>query len=179
MYHLKQQKHFLSMRAKQRIEGTSGKESYVKDRSLSEDLLIFCRQFHSDGHLSSDELDLLTTEFKKVSNRLPEPDLMIVLQGRPQLAWSRIQQRGREMEMNGGWSYSEIASMTEFYRTYAQDVRKFGFHSRPILEIDVNKIDLSNRIHLGYLFELIYEALTQEQRTVKQAIEEQELVTCD
>ena len=78
------------------------------------------------------------------------------------LSWhgSRIQQRGRAMEVEGGWSYAEIASMAKFYRTYANDVRKFGFHRGPILEIDVDKIDLSNRIHMGYLFELVYDALT-------------------
>ena len=65
------------------------------------------------------------------------------------------------MEVEGGWSYAEIASMTKFYRTYAHDVRKYGFHDNPILEINVDKIDLSNRIHMGYLFELAYEALTK------------------
>ena len=156
------QRHFLKMRAAQRLQGKSGDASYVKDRSLSEDLLIFCRQFHQDGHLTASELDLLTTEFQKTSRTLPSADLMIVLRGRPQLAWGRIQQRGRAMEVEGGWSYAEIASMASFYRTYADDVRKFGFHQGPILEINVDRIDLSNRIHMGYLFELIYDALTKE-----------------
>ena len=129
---------------------------------MAEDLLIFCRQFHIDGHLTANELDLLTTEFRQASRELPSADLMIVLRGRPQLAWSRIQQRGRAMEVEGGWSYSEIQSMAGFYRTYADDVRKFGFHDGPILDINVDKIDLSNRIHMGYLFELIYDALTQQ-----------------
>ena len=154
------QRHFLQMRAAQRRQGKSGDASYVKDRSLAEDLLIFCRQFHQDGHLTGSELDRLTTEFKQVNQTLPAADLMIVLRGRPELAWSRIQQRGRAMEVEGGWSYAEIASMAKFYRTYANDVRKFGFHRGPILEIDVDKIDLSNRIHMGYLFELVYDALT-------------------
>ena len=37
------QRHFLQMRAAQRRQGKSGDASYVKDRSLAEDLLIFCR----------------------------------------------------------------------------------------------------------------------------------------
>ena len=156
------QRHFLTMRAEQRAQGTCGDASYVKDRSLPEDLLIFCRQFHLDGHLNDNELDLLTTEFQSVNRQLPPSDLMIVLRGRPELAWSRIQQRGRQMEVEGGWSYAEIASMDSFYRTYAEDVRKFGFHTGPILEIDVNKVDLSNRIHMGYLFEQVLDALTSD-----------------
>lgn len=159
------QKHFLSIRAQQRRKGKSGDHSYVKDRSLPEDLLIFCRQFHLDGHLTANELDLLTTEFRKASQSLPSADLLIVLKGRPELAWQRIMQRGRSMEVEGGWSFSEINSMAHFYRTYADDVRKFGYHDRAIVEIDVNKIDLSNRIHMGYLFELIYDALVNQPQT--------------
>ena len=64
---------------------------------------------------------------------------MIVLRGRPELAWSRIQERGRAMEVEGGWSYAEIAAMSGYYRSYSEDVRKFGYHDSPILEIDVNK----------------------------------------
>ena len=161
------QRHFLRIRSEQRLKAKTADSSYVKDRSLPEDLLIFCRQFHQDGHLTSNELDLLTTEFKAQTRQLPPSDLMIVLKGRPELAWSRIQQRGRAMELEGGWSYAEIASLSAFYRTYAEDVRKFGFHQGPILEIDVNKIDLTNRIHMGYLFELVYEALKKgEQQTL-------------
>jgi deoxyadenosine/deoxycytidine kinase len=163
------QRHFLSMRAEQRRQGKLGDSSYVKDRSLPEDLLIFCRQFHHDGHLTAAELDLLTTEFKKVSRTLPQSDLMIVLRGRPQLAWSRIQERGRAMEVEGGWSYAEIAAMSGYYRSYSDDVRKFDYHDNPILEIDVNKIDLANRIHMGYLYELVYDALTGKQDSVKSA----------
>jgi deoxyadenosine/deoxycytidine kinase len=155
------QRHFLQLRAKQRRQGKDGKASYVKDRSLPEDLLIFCRQFHRDGFLSANDLDLLTTEFRKVSRSLPSADLLIVLRGKPELAWQRIQQRGRAMEIEGGWSFSEIHSLAHYYRTYADDVRKFAFHTNPILEVDVNKIDLANRIHMGYLFEVIYESLKQ------------------
>ena len=153
------QKHFLLIRAEQRLQGKSGKHSYVKDRSLPEDFLVFCQQFHVDGHLSADELDILSIEFQKTSRALPHSDLILVLQGRPNLAWKRIQQRGREMEVQGGWSYAEIKSLNQYYKTYADDVRKFGFHDNPILEINVDKIDLTNRIHMGYLFEQTYEAL--------------------
>ena len=135
--------------------------------------MIFCRQFLQDGHLTANELDLLTAEFKKVARELPSSDLMIVLRGTPDIAWSRIQQRGRAMEVEGGWSYAEISSMTNYYRTFADDVRKFGFHDNPILEINVNKLDLANRIHMGYLFELIYDALTQQESSPSSAVDEE------
>ena len=102
------------MRSEHRRIGKSGDKSYIKDRSLPEDLLVFCHQFNKDGYLTNNQLDRLTTEFKKTSNNLPSSDLMIVLQGRPELAWQRIKQRGREMEVEGGWSYSDISSLGKF-----------------------------------------------------------------
>jgi deoxyadenosine/deoxycytidine kinase len=150
------QLHFLQMRSEHRKIGKSGDQSYIKDRSLPEDLLVFCHQFNKDGYLTDDQLDRLTTEFKTTSNSLPPSDLMVILQGKPELAWQRIKQRGREMEVKGGWSYNDIRSLGKFYTTYANDVQKFGFHNGPVLEINIEKLDLTNRIHMGYIFEQIY-----------------------
>lgn len=86
-------------------------------------------------------------------------DLIILLQGSPSLAWERIQQRGREMEIEGGWKLTEIQNLNEWYKTYAADVVKFGFHQGTVLEIDVEKLDLTNRIHVGYIFERVHEIL--------------------
>lgn len=154
------QMHFLTMRKKLQIKGTSGKASYVMDRSLPEDLLIFCYQFHHDGYLTADELDNLTVKFKTVCNEIPSPDILIVLKGRADLAWNRIQQRGREMEIEGGWSKSEIESLNHWYKTYSNDVCRFGFHKGKVMEINVEKIDFTNRIHVGYIFDGVYNLLS-------------------
>ena len=128
---------------------------------MPEDLLIFCHQFHQDGVLTANELDLLTTEFNKVNQELPSSDLLIVLHGKPELAWKRIQQRGRKMEVDGGWKFSEIRSLNRLYKTYAEDVEKCGFHKNPSINIDINKLNLTNRVHMGYIFEKVYQAFTQ------------------
>ncbi len=153
------QLHFLQMRAEQRRLGKSGHGSFVKDRSLPEDLLVFCNQFRADGLLTDDQLDNLITQFQTVNRELPSSDLIILLQGSPSLAWERIQQRGREMEIEGGWKLTEIQNLNEWYKTYAADVVKFGFHQGTVLEIDVEKLDLTNRIHVGYIFERVHEIL--------------------
>jgi len=156
------QLHFLYMRAKQRKQGKSGAGSYVKDRSLPEDLLVFCNQFHADGLLNDDELDNLLTKFQTVNKQLPSSDLIILLQGSPSLAWDRIQQRGREMEIEGGWQFTEIKNLNHWYKSYGSNVVKLGFHHAPVLEIDVEKLDINNRIHVGYIFERVLEALKAE-----------------
>ncbi|MBN1684232.1 MAG: deoxynucleoside kinase [Gammaproteobacteria bacterium] len=153
------QKHFLSMRADLRKRGKDGQHSYVKDRSLAEDILVFCKLFHQDGLLTENELDLLMTEFQQVSRALPSADLLIVLQGSSKLAWQRIQERARAMEMDGGWTYREISAFNDFYKTFPEDVVRCGFHKNPLIKINTNKLDFTNRVHMGYLFEQVYEAL--------------------
>ena len=155
------QQHFLKMRAEQRRKGKSNDGSYVKDRSLPEDYLVFCQQFHQDGYLTDKELDLLGIEYRQVNNDLPPADLMVCLRGSAELAWRRIRQRARIMEIEGGWKESEIQSLARWYKNYPDQVRRTGFHTGTIIEIDVGKIDLTNRIHLGYVFEQIYDAFSK------------------
>ncbi|MCB5276817.1 MAG: deoxynucleoside kinase, partial [Candidatus Cloacimonetes bacterium] len=113
----------------------------------------------SDGLLTDDELDNLSTQFQTVNRELPSSDLIILLQGSPSLAWERIQQRGREMEIEGGWQFTEINNLNRWYKDYGANVVKLGFHDGPVLEIDVEKLDLTNRIHVGYIFERVLEVL--------------------
>lgn len=153
------QKHFLRIRAEQRKIGKSGTASFVKDRTLAEDILVFCQLFHQDGLLDDNELDLLATEFQKTNKDLPSADLMIILQGSADLAWNRIQERARAMEMNGGWSYREIRLLNELYKTFPEDVCQCGYHKNPIIKLNTNQLDFTNRLHMGYLFEKTYEAL--------------------
>ena len=130
-------------------------------RSLPEDLLVFCYHFHKDGHLTSEQLDDLTVRFKEKCDQIPSADLIITLTGRANFAWQRIQERGREMEIQGGWTLSEIESLNHWYKTYSSDVIRFGYHRGKVLEINVEKLDITNRIHAGYIFEEIYEILTE------------------
>ena len=102
---------FLKIRSKQRLLGKNGEYSCVKDRSLPEDIMVFCQMFYEDGYLTRSELDMLSCEFKKVNKELPSSDLLIVLKGSSEKAWKHIQQRGREIEVEGGWSYSEIRTL--------------------------------------------------------------------
>lgn len=156
------QLHFLKMRKELQLKGKADQESFVMDRSLPEDLLVFCYQFNQDGYLTANQLDDLTTKFKAVCNEIPSADLLIVLTGRSDLAWSRIQQRGREMEISGGWNKNEIESLNKYYRTYSNDVIRFGFHKGKVMEIDVEKLDFTNRIHVGYIFDGIYRFLQED-----------------
>jgi deoxyadenosine/deoxycytidine kinase len=156
------QMHFLEMRAAHQIEGKSGDGSYIIDRSIPEDLLVFSYQFQKDGHLTQNQLDSLSASFKRVCDDIPSADLIIVLKGGANLSWRRIMQRGREMEIEGGWTKTEIEALSKWYDSYAKDVVDFGFHKGKVLEINVDKIDFTNRIHVGYIFEEIHKALESQ-----------------
>ena len=156
----------LKMRADMQEKGKSSTTSFIMDRSLPEDLLVFCYQFYQDGYLTRDQLDLLTAIFKEVNHDLPQVDLLIVLNGSSDLAWNRIQQRGREMEIEGGWSKNEIENLNQWYNNYANDVSKFGFHHGPILELNMNQLDFNNRTHLGYIYESIFSILQSRTSTI-------------
>lgn len=153
------QMEFLNMRSELRLKGKNGLKSYVKDRSIPEDVLIFCRSFYNAGLLEKDELDLLFAEFRKACQALPNADLLITLRGSTDLSWSRIVQRNRKMEVDGGWTYGDIDSLNNFYQTFKNDVVSYGFHEGPVLEIDMDMLDMTNRAHVGYVFENIYELL--------------------
>ncbi len=154
------QLHFLEMRSEQRRLAKSNGSSYVKDRSIPEDYLIFSRFFEKEGHLTSTQLDLLSTAFHARCNDLPQADLLVTLTGSPRLAWNRILERNRAAEVEGGWTYREIDAMSKLYATYAHDVVNFGFHKGPVLEIDVDQVNCLNRIHTGYICSQIYEKLS-------------------
>ncbi len=156
------QLHFLDMRAEQRRHAKINGHSYVKDRSLPEDYLTFSRSFCRDGILTPDQLDRLGTAFRARSEELPPADLMLVLQGSPDLAWKRIIQRGRPAEVEGGWTLGEIQKLGRFYQSYARDVVEMGFHRGPVIEVNVDRVNILNRIHQGYVFDQIYEKLTGE-----------------
>ncbi|RMF54415.1 hypothetical protein D6745_05345 [Candidatus Woesearchaeota archaeon] len=153
------QRYLFQMRAEQRRKGKSGDGSYVKDRSMPEDLLTFCNMFKVQGILTESEYDILHAEFRKIMGELPQADLLIVLEGSPQLAWKRIQERNIAMEVEGGWTLEEIHFLHGEYETYAERVRSFGYHKGPVLRLNVDKIDFTNRAHLGYVMSEILNAL--------------------
>ncbi|MBW2965084.1 deoxynucleoside kinase [Candidatus Woesearchaeota archaeon] len=161
------QMHFLRARARMRRSAKESGQSHVKDRSLPEDLLIFSRAFRDQGILTHDEFDRLTTEFQRTNRELPQSDILIVIQGSPHNAWKRIQQRGREMEVDGGWEFNDIVTFDRLYRSYPQTVRQLGFHKGPIIEINTDYIDMTNHIHMGYICEQVLEKLKEGEKDLQ------------
>ena len=75
------------------------------------------------------------------------------------------------MEVEGGWSYGDIDSLNNFYQTFKNDVVSYGFHEGPVLEIDMDILDMTNRAHVGYVFENIYELLNANKLSHDEIVE--------
>ncbi len=153
------QEHLFHMRADLRRKGKGG-QSYIKDRSMAEDVLTFCPVFKRQGYLTESQFDHLAVKFRALSSGLPEADLIIHIQGSPELAWSQIQHRSRAMEVEGGWTYQDIQELHQEYQQFGRRVTNYGYHSGPILTVDRSQFDFINRIHLGWLMEEMHNALT-------------------
>ncbi|MFC1774867.1 deoxynucleoside kinase [Nanoarchaeota archaeon] len=151
------QKHLLDIRSVKIKEAKNSRETYVSDRSLPEDVLAFSRQFHKDTVLSYDQLQRLMDIFIARHKEIPQADLLIVLKGSPVLAWKRILQRGRQNEIEGDWSLQKVTDLNNWYLTYAEDVKRLGFHNGATLIVDVDKLNIgSNERHTGYFFERVF-----------------------
>ncbi|MAF99052.1 MAG: hypothetical protein CMH61_00415 [Nanoarchaeota archaeon] len=155
------QMHFKEMRARYRLEGVASGESYVNDRSFAEDILVFSRQLHEEGYLTDGQLDLLKVEFKKTSDLIPQADLLVALQGSPEFSWKHIHLRGIPMEIEGGWTFPQIQALHRWDSSYPEDVRKQGYHRGPVLKVNAEILDITSRIHGGYVFEQMYKMLTE------------------
>jgi deoxyadenosine/deoxycytidine kinase len=164
------QRKFLEMRAAQRVEAHKTGRSFVEDRSPSEDLLVFCRQFEEDGYLTGEEYVQLEREFMQTNDVIPQADLVLVLKGLPARAWRGIRKRGRLVELKGGWSRQEIENLGKWYESLPEDIRQYrtvsepqriySFHSGPVLVVDQERLNIGpDARHTGYFFERILNTL--------------------
>lgn len=155
------QQHLLGKRLKFRKQNFQLAGSCVEDRTPEEDPIAFYRLFFQQGYLTKSQFDQLNEEAIEAYKKSSPSDLIIVLQGSPELSRLRILERSvsRPEELNAWQLETDLRPLAEFYRTFPQEVQKYGLHKGPVLEIDVNQIDIANRIHLGYIYEQILEKL--------------------
>ncbi|MBT7497383.1 deoxynucleoside kinase [Candidatus Woesearchaeota archaeon] len=156
------QRHLLDKRIADRKRSYDKQVSCVEDRSPEEDPAVFHKLFHRQGLLSGGEYDRLQCESRQAYLNAPPSNLMIVLQGKAELSWSRIVQRSRPEELAGGWELEkDLRPLAEFYQDFPRTVQNYGLHKGPVILIDVNHVDITNRAHQGYVYEKIIQALDE------------------
>jgi deoxyadenosine/deoxycytidine kinase len=110
----------------------------VQDRSLIEDPEIFAKYLHGLGNMSDSELDLYLEYFRRLTQKVRQPDLVIFLKGDEQTSMDRIQVRGRKEEV--GITLDFLAGLRAYYDTFEGVARqKYGLN---LLTIDLKTLDM-------------------------------------
>jgi len=154
------QQHLLSKRLSLRSRSYDKGVSCVEDRTPEEDPGMFHLLFHQHGYLTDAQLSQLRTEAVTAYTKAPKSDLMIVLQGSPELSRKRILNRGRPEEL-AAWPLSELKIMSQLYTNFPNLVPEYGLHQGPIIEFNLNELKIYDRIHNGYMFRKILDALKE------------------
>lgn len=81
--------------------------SVVQDRTVYEDAEVFACNLYEQGSMSDRDYDAYRRLYEAVRAFVPPPDLIVYLQGSVTTLQQRIQQRGREFEMNMSVEYLE------------------------------------------------------------------------
>lgn len=137
-FHL--QIYFLAERFKEQKRMFEYGGGFVQDRSIYEDTGIFARMHMENGTMDPVDYATYTDLFEAMvmTPYFPHPDVLIYLEGSPDVILERIRERGRPMEQETPISY-----WTEMYARYADWID--SFNACPVLRVDVSDYDLLGR----------------------------------
>lgn len=146
-----------------------GHSTCVDGSSLS-DRYAFCEVLHRDmdvSYLTREALDIIDKRLETEFKPLTSPSLLIVLHGPLDYLFQNIRERQRSEEKAGndngdipeGLSRL-VNALNKRYDNLAGILRETGWHTGPVLKIDVSKIDfVSNVRHLIAVYEGIEKLL--------------------
>lgn len=151
---------FLGHRAEQHLELARDPQSAIADRSIYEDAYIFARALHHMGNLSERDYLSYRRVFDLIVDNLPAPDLLIYLKAPVDVLFSRIRQRGREIEK--GISREYLALLDSFYEDWMA-----VFDICPVLTIRSDDLDFVHRPkHLDIVVKRIQDKLAGKEEVV-------------
>lgn len=136
-FHL--QIYFLAERFKEQKRIFEMGGGFIQDRSIYEDTGIFAKMHADKGTMDSVDYKTYTELFDAMvmTPYFPHPHLLIYLEGSLDRIIDRIDERGREMELETPHSYWE--EMHERYATWIDQ-----FDACPVLRLNIHDYDLVN-----------------------------------
>lgn len=134
-FHL--QIYFLAERFKEQKNIFEAGGGYVQDRSIYEDTGIFAQMHADKGTMSATDFETYTSLFEAMvmTPYFPHPDVMIYLEGSLPSIMNRINERGREMEIQTDPAYWE-----EMHGRYAKWIGEFN--ACPVLKLNIDEYDV-------------------------------------
>ena len=140
--------HSLYANIKQLAELKERKVSFIRDRSLYDDVYIFAPNLQSMGLMTTRDLTTYTNLFEMTYSLLPQPDLLIYLRGDVPTLIRHIQKRGRELESSIRLDY--LTNLNNRYERWAES------YEGKMLTVDMDECDfVENREDLGQIINRI------------------------
>jgi len=128
-FHL--QIYFLSHRFKSQKEISDWPDSCIQDRSIYEDVEIFARTLHEQGHMTDVDYENYRMLFSTMVEYLRKPDIIIYLRASVDSLVERILNRGRDFETTIDRAYLEQLGFA--YERWIDEAEAEGYK---ILRID-------------------------------------------
>jgi deoxyadenosine/deoxycytidine kinase len=122
-FHL--QIYFLSHRFKSQKEISEWPDSCIQDRSIYEDVEIFARTLHEQGHMTDVDYDNYRMLFSTMVEFLRKPDIIIYLRASVDRLVERILNRGRDFETTIDRGYLEQLELA--YEQWIEEAETDGF----------------------------------------------------
>jgi deoxyadenosine/deoxycytidine kinase len=132
------------------------------DGSPLADRYAFCEVLHRDmdvPYLTAESLKVIDARLESEFRPLVQPGLMVLLQSPVDYLLRNIRERQRDEEKNHADEIPEglnrlVRALNPRYDALVANLRKAGWYSGPVLQIDVSKIDfVSNVRHLIAVYE--------------------------
>ncbi|QKS71156.1 deoxynucleoside kinase [Paenalkalicoccus suaedae] len=136
-FHL--QMYFLAERFKQQKRMHEEGLGYVQDRSIYEDVGIFARLQYDQGNMTDRDFTTYHSLFEAMvmNPYFPKPDVLIYIDGSLESIMSRIEERGRQMEIDTPLEYWQ--DLYTRYKSWIAD-----FKECPVLHLDIDHYDCND-----------------------------------
>lgn len=152
-FHL--QIYFLAERFKEQKRMFEMGGGFIQDRSIYEDTGIFAKMHADKGTMDPVDYQTYTELFEAMvmTPYFPHPHLLIYLDGTLEDVIQRINQRGREMELETPTTYWE-----EMHERYVNWIEEFD--ACPVLRLNINDYDLvGNPAQIEGILQQVAEAM--------------------
>lgn len=136
-FHL--QIYFLAERFKEQKKMFEMGGGFVQDRSIYEDTGIFAKMHADQGTMSKTDYETYTSLYEAMvmTPYFPHPDVLIYIEGSLPSILKRINERGREMEIQTDVSYWE-----QMHGRYSKWINEFT--ACPVLRLNIDDYDVND-----------------------------------
>lgn len=154
-FHL--QIYFLAERFKEQKKMFELGGGFVQDRSIYEDTGIFAKMHADQGTMSKTDYDTYTSLYEAMvmTPYFPHPDVLIYIEGSLPSILTRINERGREMEIQTDVSYWE-----HMHGRYSQWIGEFN--ACPVLRLNIDEYDVNDPASMSEILSRVGKSISRK-----------------